>query len=102
MHLGIRVTSPARTLLDIAPRVRDKTLTRGVNDLRHARRVTIEQVADVLERYPRHPGAPRLRPFVEKRRGPTRSDPEDRFIVFCERFGLPEPQINVRRRHRGP
>jgi hypothetical protein len=83
-------------LLDIAPRVRDKTLTRGVNDLRHARQLTLEQLADVRERYPRHPGAARLRRFVEKRTGPTRSDLEDRFIVFCERFGLPEPEINGR------
>lgn len=28
-HLGLRVTSPARTLLDIAPRVTESTLTRG-------------------------------------------------------------------------
>ena len=95
VHFGIRVTSAARMLLDITPRVRDKTLTRAVNNLRHERYLTLEQLADVLERYPRHPGAARLRPFVETPRGPTRSDFEDRFIPFCERFGLPEPQINV-------
>jgi Transcriptional regulator, AbiEi antitoxin len=95
VQLGIRVTSPARMLLEITPRIRDKTLTRGVNNLRHERYLTLEQLADVLERYPRHPGAARLRPFVETPRGPTRSDFEDRLIPFCDRFGLPEPQINV-------
>ena len=96
VQLGLRVTSPARMLLEIAPRVRDKTLTRGVSNLRHERYLTLEQLADVLERYPRHPGAAHLRPFVETPRGPTRSDLEDRFAPFCERFGLPIPQINVR------
>jgi len=32
-QLGIRVTSPARTLLDYAPTLNDKQLTRAVNDL---------------------------------------------------------------------
>ena len=95
VQLGLRVTSPARTLLDIAPRVRDKTLTRAVSNLRHARYLTLEQLADVLERYPRHPGAARLRPFVETPRGPTRSDLEDRFAAFCDRFGLPTPEISA-------
>jgi hypothetical protein len=35
-----------------------------------------------------------LRPLVERGRGWTRSDLEDRFLPFCERFGLPRPLIN--------
>jgi hypothetical protein len=33
-HNGIRVTSPARTILDIAPRLTEKALRRAVNELR--------------------------------------------------------------------
>ena len=33
------MTSPARTVFDIAPRLTDKALTRAVNDLRIARRL---------------------------------------------------------------
>src|ERR1700736_65784 len=32
-HLGIRATSPAKTILDMAPRLTDKQLTRAINDL---------------------------------------------------------------------
>jgi uncharacterized protein DUF559/transcriptional regulator with AbiEi antitoxin domain of type IV toxin-antitoxin system len=95
-HLGIRVTSPARTILDIAPRLTDKALTRAVNDLRIARRLTLEHLAELVARLPRHPGASLVRPLLEIPRGPTRSELEDAFIAFAERFGLPTPEINVR------
>jgi len=95
VQLGLRVTSPARTVLDIAPRVRDRRLTRIVNDLRLANQLRLSELADVLERNPRHPGARRLRPFLEAERGPTRSELEDRFLAFARRHGLPEPRINT-------
>jgi very-short-patch-repair endonuclease len=94
---GIRVTSPARTMLDIAPRMTPKALRRAVNDLRRPGYLHLPELEDVVERFPRHPGAARLRPFVDgPRDGPTRSDLEDRFLAFTERFGLPRPQVNVR------
>ena len=94
IQAGIRVTSPARTVLDTAPRLTDDALTRAVNDLGITHHLRREHLAEVVDRFPRHPGASRLRPFVEKRRGWTRSDLEDRFVPFCERFGLPTPLIN--------
>ena len=36
-QLDVPVTSPARTLLDITPRLTDKRLRRAINDSRHAR-----------------------------------------------------------------
>lgn len=96
IQAGLRVTSPARTLLDIAPRIREKTLTRAVNDLRRQRHLRLDDLAELLGRCPRHPGAGRLRPFVEEGGGWTRSDLEDRFKAFCRRFGLPQPEINVK------
>lgn len=94
-HIGIRVTSPARTLLDIAPRVSEKTLTRAVNELRFARHLRIADLADLLERRPRAPGARRLISFVETADNATRSKFERDFLAFTERFGLPRPQVNV-------
>jgi very-short-patch-repair endonuclease len=94
--LGIRVTSPARTVLDVAPTLDAKALTRMVNEgllsnyLRHA------ALAELLDRQPRHPGAKRLRAFVESAAGPTRSQLEDEFLAFTRRFGLPRPEMNVR------
>jgi predicted transcriptional regulator of viral defense system len=51
-QLGVPVTSPARTALDNAPRLSDKRLTRMVNDLRHARYLNLDDLADVLTRNP--------------------------------------------------
>jgi hypothetical protein len=95
-HLGIRVTSPARTLLDIAPRLSEKSLTRAANDALLSRHLREGDLADILARFPRHPGARRLRRFVHAPTGPTRSELEDVFAAFVERFGLPRPEINVR------
>ncbi len=95
-QLGLRVTSAARTLLDTAPRLRDKPLRRAVNDLRRAGYLHLPDLADLLERYPRAPSARRLRPLLEvPRGGATRSQLEDKFLAFCSRFGLPEPEVNV-------
>ena len=95
-HLGIRVTSPARTVFDIAPRLTDKALNRAVNELRIKRLLKLEQLAELATRLPRHPGASRVKPLVETSRGPTRSELEDAFVAFTERFGLPRPEMNAR------
>jgi Transcriptional regulator, AbiEi antitoxin/Protein of unknown function (DUF559) len=94
-QLGVRVTTPERTALDIAPRLTDKRLRRVVNDARHAGYVHLDALADVLARNPTHPGAKRLRPFVETPSNPTRSGLEDEFAVFCTRYGLPTPVTNT-------
>jgi uncharacterized protein DUF559/transcriptional regulator with AbiEi antitoxin domain of type IV toxin-antitoxin system len=95
-HLGIRVTSPARTVFDIAPRLTDRALTRAVNELRIERRLKLEHLAELVARLPRHPGARRVKPLIETPKGPTRSKLEDAFVAFTERFGLPQPELNAR------
>jgi hypothetical protein len=92
---GIRVTSPARTVLDITPRLSDKRVTRVVNNGRHARVLHLDDLVDVLNRNPNHPGTKRLRGFLETTTGITRSDLEDRFVAFARSYGLPEPATNV-------
>jgi hypothetical protein len=94
-QLGVPVTSPARTALDIAPRLTDKRLTRVVNDGQHARLLHLDDLADVLDRNPKHPGTKRLKRFVEEPAGPTRSELEDEFLAFCKRYRLPTPVMNT-------
>ena len=92
---GIRVTTPARALLDCTPRLSDEDLTRAVNDARHKRLSSPAALADVVSRAPGHPGARRLRPFAQTTQRPTRSRFEDRFGPFCARYGLPTPMFNA-------
>lgn len=94
-QLGIPVTSPARTILDVAPRLTENRLTRVVNDARHARLLHLDDLADVLKRNPVHPGTKWLRTFVENPRNPTRSPLEDDFMAFVKRYGLPVPVTNT-------
>jgi hypothetical protein len=91
----IPVTSPARTLLDCAPRLQDKTLTRAVNDARRRLGLRLSDLADVADRNPSHPGSIRIRTFAAATGGPTRSEWEDAFPAFCRRFGLPAPLMGA-------
>lgn len=90
-HQGIRVTSPARTLLDCMPLLSQRAVPRAVNEAIRRKLVRRSDLADVGRRFPRHPGARRLAEFVTAKGGPTRSGWEDDFPAFCRRFGLPEP-----------
>jgi very-short-patch-repair endonuclease len=95
VHQGIRVTSPARTLLDMAPQLPPKSLRRYINDSRRSELITLDALADVVRRFPLHPGAPLLREHLQNPNGPTRSEFEDAFVPFCDRFRLPVPKINT-------
>jgi hypothetical protein len=95
-HHGIRVTSPARTLFDIAPRRDDKQLARDVNNALHSPWLTVGQLGDALKLHPDHPSTKRLRYFVTTTDGPTRADWEREFPAFCEHHGLPRPTLSAR------
>jgi predicted transcriptional regulator of viral defense system len=96
-HFEIPVTSPARTLLDDADRLGDVALARAVNDLRRAGYLSLADLAELLARHPASRAAKRMRRFVaHPERAPTRSEFEDAFLLFAERYGLPEPAVNTR------
>lgn len=95
-HLGIRVTSPARTALEIAPRLSPTVLARAVNDARLAGYLHLDELAELLGRLPRHSGARHLRTLAQTAGAPTRSQLEDEFLAFARRHGLPRPAVNTR------
>jgi hypothetical protein len=93
---GVPCTTRARTILDTAPRLTHKQLTRLVNDQRLDGHVRLDALADILARNPLHPAVKLLKPFVEDPANPTRSSLEDEFRAFIATYGFPVPQINVR------
>jgi hypothetical protein len=95
-HLGIGVTSPARTLLDCAPDLPPRRLARFVADGRREGKLGLSALADVAVRFPYHPGRSALLPLLTASGAPTRSEFEDLFVAFCARYGLPRPQVNTR------
>jgi very-short-patch-repair endonuclease len=88
-HHGIRVTTPARTLLDLADVLDDRGLTRAVNEAQVLRLTTPEEITTLLTR---SPGRRTSRLTLE--RGATRSHLEDDFVRFVKRHGLPMPELN--------
>jgi hypothetical protein len=92
-HLGIRVTSAARTIYDMAPRLRAKTRTRIVNDALRSY-LTMDALSEIVARLPNTRAARLLEPYVEHDDGPTDSPFEDDFPAYCERYGLPRPLMN--------
>jgi predicted transcriptional regulator of viral defense system len=92
-QFGIPVTTPARTLLDLADQLDHPSLTRAVNEARLAHRSTLPELAELLTRSPGRTTR-RLRPFVEADTGPTRSRLEDAFLAFAAKHGLPTPEVN--------
>ncbi|HTT30184.1 MAG TPA: type IV toxin-antitoxin system AbiEi family antitoxin domain-containing protein [Solirubrobacteraceae bacterium] len=90
-QLGIRVTTPARTLIDMTPRLKDKALKRNVNNALNSRWLTEDQLADTLARHPNAPGTKRIAKLIGLPGTPTRSGWEDEFPAFCAKYGLPAP-----------
>jgi very-short-patch-repair endonuclease len=96
VHFGIAVTSPARTIFDIAPRLSDQSLVRAVNDARLAGHLRLADLSDLKRRHPRNPSTKRLESLVRPTEAPTRSQFEDAFLAFVERYDLPRPEVNQR------
>jgi very-short-patch-repair endonuclease len=95
-QLGIRVTSPARTLLDVAPAMTEAQLARAAREARLNRYLRLPDLRELLTRQPRHPGATRLKALAATTTGPTRSEFEDAFFGFVRRFNLPLPLANAK------
>jgi very-short-patch-repair endonuclease len=90
-HYGIRVTTPARTLLDLADVLTDRALTRAVNEAQVLRLTTPEELTTLLTR---HPGRRTSRLTPERGATATRSYLEDDFVRFLKRHRLPLPDLN--------
>ena len=88
-HYGIRVTTPARTLVDLADVLNPKALTRAVNEAQAQRLTTRAELTTLLTRYPG-----RRTSQLTPERGATRSTLEDDFARFLKRHHLPLPELN--------
>jgi predicted transcriptional regulator of viral defense system/very-short-patch-repair endonuclease len=95
---GIPVTSPFRTVFDLAATLpRQRELERAMNE------AEVRQLRDrvslpvLLERYPRRRGARRVRQLLAAREpgGITRNDFEELFVAFLAEHGLPRPRLNA-------
>jgi very-short-patch-repair endonuclease/predicted transcriptional regulator of viral defense system len=94
---GLPVTSPSRTLLDIAASASDRQLEvafdRGITE----RTLRLSHVRDLLSRVGGHRGRARLADLLDREQGAstmTRSDGEERMLALMRQAGLPIPRVN--------
>jgi very-short-patch-repair endonuclease len=92
---GLRVTTPARTLLDLAGVLPQRQLTRMVNDARRNGLVTLEELRRRVDSGRGRPVAA-LKASVAQPTAPTRSTLEDAFLAFLCRYDVPTPEVNQR------
>ena len=93
---GIPVTSPARTLVDLAAVLDAETLARAVHEAGIRHHTTPDQVEAVLKQRRTSPGAAKLRSVLHGHTPVTLSRLESAFLAVLRAAGLPPPQTNRR------
>ncbi len=94
IHDGIRVTSPARTLLDLASQLNHPALRRAVREALGQRRVSIRQLVEILARTGPRRGSRKLARIVADGHVPTRTVLEDVVHDVIVAGGFEPPDVN--------
>ena len=84
---GIRVTTPARTITDIAPRLTDRQLTRAIHEARRNR--DLPDLGRLLR------ACPRAAALIDPSHAPSESALDDAFRAFLTEHDLPFPEFQV-------
>ncbi len=95
---GIPVTTPSRTLLDLAAVVPRRHLERALQEAEVRRLGDLISLEQLLVLHPRRRGTATLRSILASDRigeNVTRSGLEERFLAFLDRAALPRPEINA-------
>jgi hypothetical protein len=91
---GIPITSPARTLVDLARVVEPKTLRRAVRESQSRNLVQLPELVRTMERLGRRRGRKALRTIIATGPAPTRSELEDVVLDLFLAGGLAHPEVN--------
>ena len=93
-HKNIPITTPARTLIDLAATFDYRALRRTVREAQR-KLVTIRQILDTLDRLGPRPGIANLTKILATGHAPTRSELEDAVLDLLLNAGFQRPDINV-------
>lgn len=96
-RFGIPITTPSRTLLDLAEVASEPELERALDEALVQRLTDHRSVASVLGRCRGKHGTGRLKALLERDEEPalTRSEAEERFLALVRAAHLPAPEVNV-------
>jgi very-short-patch-repair endonuclease len=92
---GLPITTPARTLLDLAG-AKVRNLDTVLDRAEQMRLIDFAELHALLERYHRRPGTRSLKAQLARYRGPVdvRSELERLVHQLCDAHGLPRPHVN--------
>lgn len=96
---GVPVTTPPRTLLDLASVISPWQVERAVEQADVLRLTDPRSLEDLVARHHGRPGVPVIRRILHAGRigaTVTRSELEARFLAFLDAEGLPRPHVNAR------
>lgn len=95
---GLRLTAPARTLLDLAGLLTDRELERAVDEALVLKLTTHKHLTQAVGRSKGRRGARSLRALLDRAAGPTftRSEAEQRLRRLLRDAGLPAAEANVK------
>jgi very-short-patch-repair endonuclease len=94
----LRVTSPARTLVDLCGGEDRQTLEATADEMLRRKWVSLDEIESALDRLPRRRGGSFLNDLVRRYRGgepPAESELEARAIELIDNAGLPRPAKQV-------
>jgi len=93
---GIRQTTPARTLLDLAATVTTRDLEKATVEALGMRLTTPAELGEMVKRHPAHRGSARLRALLGSAESTvTRSRAERLFLELVRKAGLHPPETNA-------
>jgi very-short-patch-repair endonuclease len=97
MHLGLPVTAPARTLLDLGEVVTARELERAFDEAITQRLTTHSAGAAAVQQANGHRGIRAVRDLLARSEEPTitRSEAEERLLALTKEAGLPAPEVNA-------
>lgn len=98
LHENLPLTSPARTLLDIAAHLPDRDLERILDEAMFALRIVrTAEIRDVLSRAGGHPGRGRLARTASEHTSSTRTEspPEEQMLLLIRAGDLPDPELQA-------
>ncbi len=103
-HARLPVTSPARALLDVAPRMPPRRIEHILDTAIERGLTSRTAVGELLGRHPGRAGAPVLSALLDPGRpsSATWSRGEERLLRLLRRGGIPEPEVNQRQRRYTP
>jgi very-short-patch-repair endonuclease len=95
-HRGIPVTSPVRTLIDIAPRLEREPLEAAINQADTLDLCDPEALREALDAITGQPGVRALRTVLDRRTFTlTDSELERRFLRIVREIGMAKPETGV-------